>query len=210
MKKLLLLGFGLTLTAATMSAKAQDSTSPIQIGIKAGGNYMHGGTYVTSADEYTSKFMPGFSAGLFLNIPLGGGFSLMPEGTYTQKNSKLDETVSGTEFEVKTRAGYVEVPFMLKYRIDHAFHFVIGPQVSFLTGQRTQNFANGTLTSTNTDQDNFRKSIPGAVAGFGYRVTPHLSLDLRYSMDFKPIVDDDQNQDEAKIKGFGLSFGWAF
>jgi outer membrane immunogenic protein len=216
MKKLFILGIGLSLSALTLSTQAQTTTTAAstegatRFGIKAGANLMMAGKFDVAGTDYTSKYMAGYQAGFFAEIPLGGSFSFMPEVLYSRKGGKFDETIGGTNGVIETKIGYIDVPVLFSYNATPALNFVLGPQVSFFTDQDTETSVNGTVTATSNDGDNFRKSIAGGVVGIGYRLTPNLNLNGRYNMDFQSTSNDDINQDKARLSGFALSLGYAF
>lgn len=209
MKKLFTLGLGLSLFAVAFTSQAQTS-SDVKFGIKAGGNLMMGGKFELAGTEYTTKYVPGFQAGVFVEIPLSTKVSFMPEVLYSQKGAKLDETVAGINGVVKSKAGYIDVPILFAYNATPELHFMLGPQASFLMNQRSETYVNGEKTGSSTDTDGFRKSIAGGVIGAGYRVTPNINLNLRYSMDFQAATKDDVNQDKGRFSGFALSAGYSF
>lgn len=207
MKKLFVMG--LLLTAAAFTTKAQSNMDP-KFGIKAGGNLMMGGKFNIAGTNYTSKYTPGFQAGVFLDMPLSETLSFMPEVLYSQKGSKFEETIGGTTGEIKSKIGYVDIPVLLGINATPQLQFVIGPQASILTNQKTITYVNGTETASSTDKDDFRKSIAGGVVGLGYKINPNVNLNARYSMDFQSMAKDNINQDKARLSGFALSLGYSF
>ncbi len=208
MKKLIILGLSLTLSVIGLTTKAQ--TMKTKFGIKGGANLMMMGKYNFQGTEYTSKYAPGWQAGFYLDLPLSEKLSFMPEVLYSQKGSKIEETVLGTAGEIKLKAGYIDVPVLLSFNASPQFSVVFGPQASFLVNQTTKFYANNTLTSTVTDKDNFRSSIAGGIVGLGYKITPKVNLNARYSMDFQSIAKEDINQDKSRFSGFALSLGFGF
>lgn len=208
MKKLVILGLSLTLSVIGLTTKAQ--TMETKFGIKGGANLMMMGKYDFLGTEYTSKYLPGWQAGFYLDLPLSEKLSFMPEVLYSQKGSKVEETVSGNTGEIKLKAGYIDVPVLLSFNASPQFSVVFGPQASFLVNQTTKIYANNTLTSTVTDKDNFRSSIAGGIVGLGYKLTPKVNLNARYNMDFQSIAKDDINQDKSRFSGFAVSLGFGF
>ena len=209
MKKVWILSLGLSLTALTLTSQAQ-TTKDIKFGIKAGANLMMGGKYNLAGTSYTTEFSPGFQAGTFVEIPLSDKVSFMPEVIYSQKVSKLKETVSGTTGELKSKVGYIDVPVLFAYNATPELHFMLGPQASFLTNQSTKTYVNGTQTASSTDTDDLRKAIAGGVVGLGYRINPNINVNARYSMDFQSAGKESVNQDKARFSGFALSLGYSF
>ncbi len=208
MKKLFIIGLGLTLSLIGLNTKAQ--TMDAKFGIKAGGNMTMMGKYDVAGTEYTSKYVPGWQAGFFLDLPLSEKLSFMPEVLYSKKGGKVEGTLAGNSGEIRLNAGYIDVPVMLSFNATPEFSLQLGAQASFLMDQTTKIYVNDNLTTTVTDKDNFRSSIAGGIVGLGYKITPKVNLNARYTMDFQPIAKDDINQDKSKFSGFALSLGFGF
>lgn len=209
MKKLFVIGLSLSLAILSQTSKAQ-SNMDAKFGIKAGANLMMSGKFNVSGTTYTSKYVPGFQAGFFMELPLSESISFMPEILYSQKGGKFEETVGGLAGEVKTRIGYVDVPVLLSFNASPELSFVVGPQASFLVNQSTKTYVNGSLTDSNTDKEDLRKSIAGGVIGLGYKINPKVNLNARYNMDFQSVGKDDVDQDKVRLSGFALSLGYHF
>ena len=206
MKKLFIVGA--MLVAFSLNIKAQDMEP--KIGIKAGANLMMGGKFNVLGTDYTSKYVPGFQAGVFLDLPLSSKLSFSPEVLYAQKGAKFEGTAGSLNGEIKTKLGYIDVPVLLTINATPQFNFVVGPQASFLVNHETTTYVNGVETASNTKKDDVRKSIAGGVVGMGYKLSPNLNLNARYSMDFQAVAKDNINQDKARLSGFALSFGYSF
>lgn len=206
MKRLFILG--IMLVAFNLKGKAQDMQP--KVGIKTGANLMMGGKFDVLGTDYTSNYVPGFQAGVYLDFPLSSKLSFSPEVLYSQKGSKFEGTVSGTNGEIKTKLGYIDVPVLLTINATPEFNFVIGPQASFLINHETKTYVNGAETASNTKKDDLRKSIAAGVIGMGYKFSPNLNLNARYSMDFQSVANNNINQDKARLSGFALSLGFSF
>jgi hypothetical protein len=207
MKKLLILGLGVSLLATTLTVQAQNAVS---FGIKAGGNMMMGGKAELGGTEYTTKYLPGFQGGFYAEIPLSSSFTFKPEVLYSQKGFKVDETVGTVNGVIKTRAGYIDVPVLFAFNATPSLSFVLGPQASFLTNQTTRTYVNGNKVTTSDSKEDFRKSIAAGVVGLGFKATPNVNLGLRYSHDFQSLTTDELDQDKARFSGFALSVGYGF
>ncbi len=206
MKKLFIVG--LMLTAFIVNSKAQDMKT--KVGIKAGANLMMGGKFEVPGVDVSSKYVPGFQAGVFLDLPLSSKLSFSPEVLYSQKGAKYQGAVPGINGEIKSKLGYIDVPVLLTINATPEFNFVLGPQASFLVNNETKSFVNGLETASNTKTDDLRKSIAAGVVGVGYKFSPNLNMNARYSMDFQSASKDNVNQDKARLSGFALSLGYSF
>ena len=196
------------LVAFSLNIKAQDMEP--KVGIKAGANLMMGGKMSIVGTDYTSKYVPGFQAGVFLNLPLSSKLSFSPEVLYAQKGAKFEGSVGSINGETKTKLGYIDVPVLLTINATPQFNFVIGPQASFLVNHESTIYVNGVQTTSNTKKDDLRKSIAAGVIGMGYKFSPNLNLNARYSMDFQSVTNENINQDKARLSGFALSVGYSF
>lgn len=215
MKKLFIIGLGLTISSMAFQAKAQQSQSAandqMRFGIKAGVNLMNLGKYSIGGSDYSTDSKVGFQAGIYADLPMGGGFAFMPEITYTQKGAKLKETILSNKAELNAKINYLDVPILIGYKATPEFSIFVGPQASFLLSQSTEFRNNGVKVGDEYDSTkNFKKSIVGGVVGVGYSFTPNVSVNARYTMDFQKAFDDNLNQDKLKNKGFALSLGYTF
>ena len=210
MKKLIVFGLGLSLCAVTLTSKAQNSSSDVKLGLKAGVNLMTGGEYNLLGTYISSSYQPGFQVGAFMDFPLSSQVAMAPEILYSQKNAKFTETIAGAKGEIKTNLGYIDVPVLLKFNASPQFNVVVGPQASFLVSHKTTTSADGNVLATNEDKKDINKSIFGGVLGVGYTVTPNIGINARYMMDFQKVAKEVTQQDKAKLSGFALSIGYNF
>ena len=126
---------------------------------------------------------------------------------YSQKGAKFeDAALNGS---IKTKISYIDVPVLLTINASPEFNFVVGPQASFLVNQETTSTLAGVSTTT-TKKDDYSKSIAAGVVGMGYKFTPNLNVNARYSMDFQSVTKKNTNQDKARYSGFALSLGYSF
>jgi len=208
MKKLSIIALALSLSVITLTTRAQ--TMDAKFGVKAGGNLMMAGDFNVLGNTYTSKYVPGFQAGFFLDLPLSEKLSFMPEVLYAQKGGKFESTIGNTTGEIKTRVGYIDVPVLLSFNATPMLSLMVGPQASFVVNQSTKTYVNGVETAATSSTDDFRSAIAGGVVGLGYKITPKVNLNARYSMDFQSAANDDINQDKSRFSGFALSLGFGF
>lgn len=214
MKRLFIIALGLTAGSLSFTANAQTSQAAandqMRFGIKAGANLMNVGKYSFLGQDYSTDHKVGFQAGIYADLPMGGGFAFLPEATFTQKGFKLKETVGETTGEINSKLNYLDIPVLIGYRPSPEFAIFAGPQASFLLSQKTVVKANGNEVTSTTDTDGLRKSIAGGVIGVGYSITPNININGRYMMDFQSAAKEDQNQDKAKNRGFALALGYTF
>ena len=85
---------------------------------------------VNTNAEY--EFKTGWSAGAWLNLPLGNKFSIEPQVLFSSYNYLTDATTPQllTEGNLK----FISVPLMFKIHPVSKLAITFGPQVDFLTG----------------------------------------------------------------------------
>ncbi len=214
MKKLFIIGLGLTASSLAFKASAQTSQSAandkMKFGIRAGANLMNMGKLQVLDQNYSTDSQVGFQAGIYGDLPMGGGFAFLPEIMYIQKGAKIKETVSGTTGEFNTKVNYLDIPLLIGYKATPELTVFAGPQVSFLLSQKSTGLVNSDPQIESTDTENFSKSLASGAVGLGYSLTPNINLNARYMMDFQKTLKDDVNQDKIKNKGFALSLGYTF
>lgn len=215
MKKLFIIGLGLTLSGLAFQTKAQTSQAAandqMRFGIKAGANLMNMGKMTNGDQSYSTDSKVGFQAGVYADLPMGGGFAFLPEVIYSQKGGKIKETIGANTTEFDAKLGYLDVPVLIGYRPTPELTIFAGPQASFLLSRDASFKVNGQqVGDTFTDKKDYKKSIAGGVVGLGYNITPNINVNGRYTMDFQKTFNDDINQDKLKNKGFALSLGYTF
>lgn len=215
MKKLFILGLGLTVSSFAFKANAQTSqvaaNDQMRFGIRAGANLMNMGKLSFAGQDYSTDSKVGFQAGIYADLPMGGNFAFMPEINYAQKGAKFKETIVGVNNEIDRKVSYLDIPVLIGYKATPELTVFAGPQVSFLLAQKTIAKSDGNqIGSDDTSTKDFSKSIAGGAVGLGYSITPNVNINARYSMDFQKAMKDDLNQDKLKNRGFALSLGYTF
>ncbi len=185
MKKLFITAIAIV---AVTFAQAQDkvSNNAPSFGIKGGVNFAN--IIKTDNSNFQTEYNTGFNAGVFVNVPIIGSLSFQPELMFSQKGYKSSRTGVLGDGTFKQITNWIEVPILAKISPASGFNIVLGPQVSFLT--RTKNNYEGTFSSAQqtkyeADADKFKKSILGGVVGLGFDLTPRVSLNGRYALDFQ-------------------------
>ena len=224
MKKIVLTASALSAMILTASAQQKSASmvkeSGTTIGIHAGANMFNINGKRADGTELKNKLNTGFSGGVDVAIPLGGGAYLQPGVDFTQKGS---ETESG----IKTTLHYLDVPVNFVYKpVLGSGNFVLGfgPYVGFGVGGKVTNpdgssakvvykdSYDGTVPATTVQ---LRKSDAGANFQAGYEFANKLSLTLKTQLGLKDINPDkgsDNTTDKTRYRntGFGLSAGYRF
>ncbi len=215
------------LSAMILTASAQRTTTASMtkqtgttVGIHAGANMFNINGKNAAGAELKNKLNTGFSAGLDVAIPLGGGSYLQPGVDFTQKGTE-------TEGGIKTTLNYIDIPVNFVYKpVLGTGNLVLGfgPYVGFgLSGKVTN--PDGTSTKV-VYRDEFDRTVPAttvqlrksdAGANFlaGYEFANSLSLNLKAQLGLKDINPDmgnegANNQTRFRNTGFGLSLGYRF
>ncbi|WP_046245405.1 porin family protein [Hymenobacter terrenus] len=191
MKKTL---FSLALLVAGLATTAHAQSGP-RVGIKGGGSL----SSFVGKNAKNLAYKPGFQAGVLFNFGLSDIVSLQPEVLYSQKGVTYEKNGRpfGLNDEVRSTLHYIDVPVLAKITAGGnddgtGLFFELGPQVSFLAGQRTvndrtdDNLAGPLGKSTGS----FNKVAGGFVAGLGYQITSGLGLGLRYTGDFSRVYKE--------------------
>ncbi|MBC7655114.1 MAG: PorT family protein [Oligoflexus sp.] len=167
-------------------AQAQNKSILPTFGIKGGLNFSN--IIKTDNSNFQTDYATGFNAGVFVNIPIISVLSFQPELMFSQKGYKSNRTGFLGDGTFKQTTNWIEVPILAKISPASGFNIVLGPQISFLT--KTTNKYEGTFSSSQqtkyeADANKFKKSILGGVVGLGFDLTPRVSVNGRYALDFQ-------------------------
>src|SRR6476469_2413177 len=148
MKRIYLLAMAALGTVAGFSQTTTKTTktdwNEVQVGIRGSANFTtFGGTTqvnssVTGRSTVDAQHETGWSAGFFVNIPLGTKvISIEPAVEYARKGAEI-ENVAGTTSGFQQKISYVDVPLVLRLGVGKAFNVYAGPQMSFLLKTETE------------------------------------------------------------------------
>ncbi len=132
----------------------------------------------------SNKHRNGFFVSFLAEYELSDRVLISPE---------LQFSAEGAKFE-PIRLDYIQVPIQIKYRVNDAIAFGIGPQVGIKTHKYEDSLTNIAISS---------------IGGIEYRVTPDFFIDARYSYGFTNIFDKELNT-EAKNTNIQLGVGIKF
>ncbi len=159
---------------------------------------------------YNTKRRVGLNAGVYVNIPLPGAFSLQPEAHYSQKGANYELTnlnAQTTSATVGLKLDYVEVPVLLKMDIGSkasSIHPILfaGASGAFRITCKfdvSSNMSNPnsskacTENTTSTSKDPIEKYDVSAVGGAGLSVSAmghSYALTMRYVKGLSKISTD--------------------
>ena len=176
---------------------ATAAMAQFSIGVKAGANISK-----VDGKSFKDEFQYGYHLGGFVNVPVGGRFSIQPEVLFNQYQTKTDSSFShiyenafsGTN---NVKLNYLSIPLLLNYKLGSFLSLQAGPMFSILMDQEKNLLENG--------QDAFKKGdfsmLGGAQLSLG-----KIKLNGRYVVGLNNINDID-NQDKWKNQGWQLSVG---
>ena len=215
-----LISIALSLVLFATIANAQ-----ISVGVLGGVNFqnLNGKNY--SGDALTNTMIPGFHAGINVQIPIAPAFYFQPGLLFSTKGAKNE----GSLLTTKTNLSYVELPlnFLYKGHLGNGFVFIgVGPYVAYgVKGKVTTEGGSATLESPVTFQNvveitdsplvpYYKALDAGGNILFGYelssgifaQVNAQLGM-LKINPEYKLLPDD---KSVVKNTGFGVSLGYRF
>ena len=183
MKKVALL----VLVVLSLGAQAQ-----IEIGAKGGLNISN---IVGKDAAYKSR--TGVHIGGFAGIPLTKQLSLQPELVYSSQGGKWDGKDDG-----KTILNYLQIPVLLKYTTRVGLFAETGPHIGFLLSAKDK------YDGETEDVKEYLKTTDiGWQFGVGYRITPSLGANIRYSTSFTSFYEGEGDGDNRKERNSVVQIG---
>lgn len=201
MKKGLLLAF---LNLSFIVGFAQDSG----VGIIGGANF----TNLSKSTADQTKIS--FHAGTYIKWGISEFFSLQPEilysvkGAQTKRNPTPIYENNGKLYEQQRIVlSYIDVPVLARFNASPGFHFLLGPQISFLV-RATNKFSNdGHFKDSYEIIENKNRIDIGLVGGLGYEFENGLNFGLRGSFGFVPVFKDSEIKNSVVQITTGYTFG---
>ena len=146
-----------------------------QIGAKAGVNFSN-----FTGDNIKSDGLVGFHVGGLLNFMVGNNFSIQPEVLFSTQGAKFDN--GGMERDLKI--SYINIPVMLKLKMNSGFYVELGPQVGFKLDEDAE--------IPNLPVENFAKNLDLSLgAGIGYHTRSGFGIGGRYIAGISKVGDFD-------------------
>jgi len=228
MKKTIV-SFIATATVFTIStANAQDHTSKnhttwmtkTTFGVRAGINFQNINGKDVDGNKLNYSLIPGFNAGVNVEIPMAKDFYLQPGLLITTGGAKYDDTKTA-------HLVYLQVPVNFVYKPALGMGHLIagfGPYIDFGLGGKIKYSGSGTdhdvrfknaVTVSDDDSYAYYKRVgAGANVLFGYEFANKLSFQLNAQLgltNIYPTYDDNSaSKSTAKNTGFGISAGYRF
>lgn len=148
-----------------------------RVGLKGGVNASN--FFIEDATDRNT--MAGFNIGMFMKIPLGPHFSLMPELYYITKGSQVQYDNAFAQGDARFRLNYLEAPLLIGFNPVRNFNIHAGPYVSYMLDGSVSNRSTITLFDfeRNIDADNYNRMEAGLAAGVAVDFSK-LSVGARY------------------------------
>ena len=210
------------------------SAQGISFGIRAGVNMQNINGKDMGGDKLTNKLIPGFNAGINVEIPVAPEFYVQPGLLFSTKGAQTSE-VNGSLIEgtSKLHLSYVELPinFLFKPALGSG-HMVLGfgPYVAYGVGGKfnidgklgpiSYNedldvvYQNKVVVGDAVDKVYVRPFDEGANFIIGYETGMGLSAQLNAQLGLLEMIPDyeglDMKKATQKNTGFGISLGYRF
>jgi hypothetical protein len=157
----------------------------------------------SDGDAPESDYRTGLAAGFFLNLPLGGTFSLQPEVLYSQKGTKFEEAGGEASIELD----YLDIPVLARVASGSSgFALFVGPSFGFKVRARAkgEDF-DGTELSEDIG-DEVETLDVGLVLGAGFQ-TPRVFIDGRIQVGLSN-VNKGEPEETLKNRVFSIMLGF--
>jgi hypothetical protein len=188
----------LLLTASLSSAYAQSS---LQLGVRAGMDYMKIG-----GRSFDQKSYPGFAAGIYGKLNFTTKWYLQPELDYNQTIGKtsdqFNQIYNGVSDQL-VNLNYVSVPVLLGFKPIPELSVLVGPQYGYLFAQ-----TRSLLQAPTERNDNAFKKSDFAIVFGGQLNLNKIIFGIRYSANLNNISYRDT--DAWRQYGFQFYVGYQF
>lgn len=167
----------------------------------------------------TTRPVNGIYAGGFVEMPLGGVFSIQPGVYYTQKGYELRGELTGKNLGflgagagATVRSHYIDVPVVIKAEVAKGLQLYAGPQLSYLVKNNLKVDAGVlgiSLFKRNIDiTEQFNKADFGITGGASYTFDNGFSVNAGYDHGLTPL--DKNNMTETYNRAFKVGIGFRF
>ena len=154
----------------------------------------------------------GFSAGTFIDIPLGESIGLRPTLQYIQKGLNADVSVMGWKAAITN--SYIELPVNVRYELSCnplRLFFIGGPTIGYLVSSKAEiTFDQAGSDAVNT-KDMYKSYDVTINIGVGveYQISPNLILipTLRYYHGIVKVDTPVSGESQSYSRTFQLSIG---
>src|SRR5690606_3497805 len=161
-----------------------------------------------------AKMKIGYHVGAYANIGLTDMFALEPGLLLSTKGAKVDFSEDGYEVESKSTMTYLDIPVLARVNIASGFNAFIGPQFSFLLGNKDKmEITEGgvTVSAEESSTEGMNKLDLGLAFGVGYQLESGLNFNLGYDLGLSNINDFEGSEDyKVHNRVIKISVGFNF
>jgi hypothetical protein len=204
----------LTIVIFLVTSASLTQAQEIHFGVKAGLNLtdMYGILSPGTSSVSSTSIVVGYHVGAIVDIGFSDHFSLAPEVLFSTAGTKeninfIINSTTGIPYlmtytgTVSVNLGYLQIPIMLKYKMDNGLNFSVGPTIGMLlmssyNGNETQKtviYTNPVMTSSSAStpagklDSAVNKPDLGFAIGAGYQFDFGLGFGIRYIFGFSNI-----------------------
>ncbi len=206
---------------------AFSQTEGISFGLRGGANFQNINGKDMNGDKLELKMIPGFNAGVVVQIPVAPEFFFQSGLLYTTKGAKDSKALLGLG-TLQYNLSYIELPLNMLYKpVLGNGHFLLGfgPYIAYGLGGKAKYAIGNTSYEENivfaNEYDNglhygqyIKRLDYGGNLFFGYELSNGVSLQLNTQLGMAKINADNTKfpNDKTSFKntGFGLSLGYMF
>jgi hypothetical protein len=167
----------------------------------------------------TTQPVNGIYAGGFVEVPVGGIFSVQPGVYYSQKGYEMRGELTGKSLDflsagagATVRSHYIDLPVLVKAEVAKGLQVFAGPQVSYLVKNDLKVDAGllgvSLFKRTFDITDQFNKVDFGLTGGVGYTFDNGFSINAGYEHGLTPI--DKNRRTETYNRSFKVGVGFRF
>ncbi len=161
----------LAITVSLLAISTFTFAQSFSFGPKAGVNMSN-----YTGGNINSDARIGYHLGGLLNFGFGNAFSIQPEVLFSSQGAKVEQLGEKRDFKVN----YLNVPVMLKVRLNNGFYLEAGPQAGF---RMSESVPDQTI-------ENFAKGLDLSLAGgLGYQSNAGLGIGVRYMAGLSKVGD---------------------
>jgi hypothetical protein len=167
----------------------------------------------------TPQARNGFYAGGYVEMPLGGKFSVQPGVYYSQKGYTLKGSMAGDKFDflgvsakAQLQSHYIDIPLLLKAEVAKGLQVYAGPQLSYLVKNNLKMDAGllgFSLLNSNTDVTQyFNRADLAITGGASYTFDNGFSINAGYDHGLSRV--DKNSNFKSYNRTFKVGVGFRF
>jgi hypothetical protein len=197
-------GFIPKLTSTSMTTRIFLLLIALTTGILANAQKFEGGILLglvgsqVAGDSYSGFNKAGINAGGWISLPVSPKSELQMELAYIQKGSRENPDQEKGQYDTYImRLGYVELPFLYRYKYSPRFEFETGLGFNFLV------HSDETLNGYELTDHPFKATNLCFIAGMSVSINERLKINIRTDNSLFSIRKDQVTGDVWRFWGYG-------